>query len=334
MLLSIILVNYRSGQLLYDCLHSIFEQTKDIAFEIILVDNSADDGLVEKVKHDFPLVQAIDMGYNAGFARANNAGIEIAKGDAVLLLNTDTIIKENAISESFKRLMDKPGYVACGVQLQYADGTPQISGNYNLTGGLNFLMTIPYVGRVLRSFSLLLGVQKPSIEEVTQTEKEVDWINGAYMMVKQTAIEKAGKLDPDFFLYHEEPEWCGRLQKQGRLCIFGDLHVTHLEGASANAAFGTAKNDYSNLGNRKGFQLLISMLVRLRKQFGVFWFFFHFLFHSFSILLVLPLGILHAVITGSKAILVDAVGYCANVLKTWPYYFTILLNKPCFYKVL
>ena len=76
-------------------------------------------------------------------------------------------------------------------------------------------------------------------------------------MTKKIAIEKVGVLDEDFFLYHEESEWCSRLKKVGKLCIFGELHVVHLEGQSTNKAFSSGTSGYSNLGDKKGFQLML-----------------------------------------------------------------------------
>lgn len=334
-LISIILVNYHSGAFLGNCVQSVIAETADVPYEIILVDNSPQDGITENLLHTFSGIRYINMEANVGFARANNAGIAMAKGEIVLLLNTDTVVLQHAIAQCAKQLREKEGYVAAGVQLLYANNSPQVSGSFNLTGGLNFLMTIPYTGKLLRSISLLAGVKKPSIKEA-DTQTDVDWISGAFLMVKKSAIEKAGMLDPDFFLYHEESEWCGRLQNFGKLCLFGNLHVIHLEGASANTAFTSSTNAYSNLHDKKGFQLLISMLLRIRKQFGISWWMIHVLAHFVSSIIIIPIILLHMIIEMPLAVSIfnRGFGYVKNVWCSLHYLFHMVGLRPFFYKVL
>lgn len=303
-----------------------------MAYEIILIDNSPHDGVALSLLQTFPQIRYQALPANQGFARANNAGIAMAKAETVLLLNTDTIIRHNAIGVCFARLQQNNELIAAGVQLEYADGSPQVSGSFNLTGGLNFLMAIPYFGRVLRWLSMQIGVKRPSIAEAVSAT-EVDWISGAFLMVKMSAIRKAGPLDPDFFLYHEESEWCGRLQRFGKLCLYGDLRVTHQEGASANTAFQSTTNAYSNLSDKKGFQLLLSMMVRIRKQFGLHWFLLHLSIHFLASILALPIAFLHSFVGGFRQ-LKQTWGYATNVWRLLPFVVTIIQKKPFFYKVL
>ncbi|HEX7845286.1 MAG TPA: glycosyltransferase family 2 protein, partial [Chitinophagaceae bacterium] len=182
---SIIIVNYKSANLVVDCLRTI----KTIG-EVIVVDNFSQDDGKRIITSEFPNVKWIQLDYNAGFARANNAGIKATNSDAVLLLNPDTLVEANAIEECYKRLAAS-GYVAAGVQLLNADRSPQITGNYFMTGGLNHLMSLPYLGRLIRWLGYSLKVKKTNIAKA-EGAVEVDWINGAFLMVKRSAIEKAG----------------------------------------------------------------------------------------------------------------------------------------------
>ena len=93
--------------------------------------------------------------------------------------------------------------MACGVQLLNVDRTPQISGNYAMKGGLNYLLPLPFIGNILKFFATILKVKKPNIPEAKDVV-EVDWINGVFLMVKKQAIDIAGLMDEDFFLYAEE----------------------------------------------------------------------------------------------------------------------------------
>ena len=201
---SIIIINYKTPGLVTDCLETVFESSRLPNFEIIVVDNFSQDDSESSITTKFPQVQWIQMGYNSGFSRANNAGIRIAKGKIILLLNSDTISENNAIEKCVERFSNAD-YIACGLQLLNPDRSPQISGNYFINGGLNQLMALPYVGRFIRWLGYTFKVKKTNVPEAKGTV-EVDWINGAFLMVKREAIEKAGMMDEDFFLYFEEIE--------------------------------------------------------------------------------------------------------------------------------
>lgn len=270
--LSIIIVNYKSSGLILNCLKSIFLQPSKINFEILILDNFSNDNSENIIRRQFPQVKWFEMGYNSGFARANNEGIRKSTGNAVLLLNADTIIENNALEKCYKNFIHS-GYVACGVQLLFADRTPQISGNYFMKGGLNYLLPLPYLGNFFKEFATLLKVKKPNVPEAKDIV-EVDWINGAFLMVKRFAIDKAGLLDEDFFLYAEEAEWCSRLKKAGKLCIYGDINVIHLQGETTSETYGLTGKGYKNLFDKRGLQIMLSNFVRIRKQFGIFWFLF------------------------------------------------------------
>ena len=274
------------------------------------------------------------MSYNAGFARANNEGIRQAKGDAVLLLNPDTICTDDSVLNCYHQFAASD-YAACGLQLVNADGTPQISGNYAMTGGLNYLLPLPYVGVVIKWMATLFKVQKPNVPD-TKITVEVDWINGAFLMVKKETIKKAGLLDEDFFLYAEEAEWCSRLKRVGKLCIYGRYSVIHLQGEVSNDAFNSTGKGYYNLYDKRGLQIILSNLVRIRKQFGVGWFLFILLVYTFTIPLFLIVGCLHQLYLFKTSLHVFTrwKGFTKNVFYVWRKSEIIIAGKPYFFKVL
>jgi GT2 family glycosyltransferase len=204
-----------------------------------------------------------------------------------------------------------------------------------MKGGLNYLLPLPYVGNVIKWLGNLVKVEKPNVPD-SSSLVEVDWINGAFLMVKKTAIAKAGLLDEDFFLYAEEAEWCSRLRKTGKLCIYGQYKVIHLQGESANEAFGSSGKGYYNLYDRKGLQIMLSNFVRIRKQFGIGWFLLQLAFYSFTI----PVFFIASFIENAVKIrnpFADfklAARFTRNVAGLWRFLPVILLNKPYFYKVL
>ena len=332
--LSIILVNYKSTQLTLDCIESIYLQTVQHSIEIILVDNDSKDDCQQQILAKYPLVTFLPINYNAGFARANNAGIEISKGEFVLLLNTDTIILDGAIDKSISLLKQHPNAVGCGVQLLNVDGTTQISGAHIITGGLNTLLVLPYLGRLVRNLGYRLKATVPSVQIIEDTV-EVDWVIGAYILVKKDVLKKSGLLDNDFFMYAEEMEWCSRLRKYGKLLLFAEPKVTHFGGGSSSEFYNTVENENGkNLWDKKGRQIIVSNMVRIRKQFGIVWFllivgayivevpiFFFCLFFD----KIFTMG--HA-----KYKWKNVFGYTKNIGILLTYFFKILANKPYFYK--
>lgn len=330
--LSIIIVNYKSAQLVCDCLESAYAQNSTFNFEIIIVDNHSEDGSKEKITSLFPKITWIEMSYNSGFARANNEGIRKSNGEIVLLLNSDTIIKNNGIENCYNNFVSS-NYVACGVQLLNKDGSAQISGNYIMKGGLNYLLPLPFLGDVLKAFAGLFGVKKPHVPNAATVE-EVDWINGAFLMVKRKAIQKAGLLDEDFFLYAEEAEWCSRLRKVGKLCIYGDIKVIHLQGETSGEIFESEDKGYKNLFDKKGLQIMLSNLLRIRKEFGIAWFIIILLFYVLEIPVFFIGTLLSQLFSSKKYSFSQAKSYSENILKILELSPKIISNKPYFYKVL
>jgi GT2 family glycosyltransferase len=332
--LSILIINYKTTDLVLDCLRTVYKETTGIHYEVIVVDNASGDNSQEVIQKAYPAVRWIQMSYNSGFARANNEAIRQSTGKIVLLLNSDTLIEDGAIRGCYEEFAVS-SYVACGVQLLNVDRTPQISGNYFMKGGLNYLLPLPYLGHWIKRAGEIFKVAKPNVPDATSLV-EVDWINGAYLMVKKEAIDRAGLMDEDFFLYAEEVEWCGRLRKLGKICLYGQYHVVHIQGASANESFGSSGKGYYNLYDRKGLQIMLSNFVRIRKQFGVAWFLILLLFYLLEIP-VFGIGILLSRIgLAGKARFTRTQfrHYCKNVGFVVGKALVIVRNKPYFYKVL
>ncbi len=333
MQLSVIIVNYKSGGYIIDLLKSASNALlANNNIEWIVVDNHSQNTDKDLITASFPFVQWIDMGYNAGFARANNAGISVAKSNAVLLLNPDTLLNDGVIETCLERLMGS-SYVAAGVQLINPDKSLQFSGSNFMKGGINHLLPLPYWGKFLKYAALLTNTQKPSVLKAN-AEQKIDWVSGAFLMVKRDAINKAGLMDPDFFLYGEEVEWCSRLLKFGSICIYGDLHLVHLIGATIQEATSANDNSYENLYDKKGMQLMVSNHLRIRKQYGIFWFLFQLLNYTwavpFALICSIFNNILHLKLPFKE--LNSIYHLFKNVLVLWKLTPKIISGKPHFYK--
>lgn len=318
-----------------DCIKSIVQQTSAGSYEIIVVDNDSKDGAKEKILAEYPAVKWLQLDYNAGFARANNAGMEIATGDYYLILNADTIILDKAIDKSIVLLKDYPGAVGCGIQLLNTDGTTQISGAHFIKGGLNTLLPLPYLGRLIRYLGYKFKSTVPSVQHVQQ-DVEVDWVVGAYMLVKASVIKNSGMFDEDFFMYAEEIEWCARLRKQGKLVLFAEPKIIHIGGGTSGDYYNTAESENGkNLWNLKGRQIMVSNMVRIRKQFGAGWFLLIAGGYIFEIPVFIVCLLFDKLFNGNKAAFKwkNVKDYTGNMGVLLKYFFTILFNKRYFYKV-
>lgn len=302
-----------------------------------MIDNDSRDDSLEIIQNSISDLQVNTLSKirlealssNVGFARANNHAMSIAKGETFLLLNSDTLVHDNSIGNTFIDLT-RSGYGACGAQLLNEDGSPQISGNYFMKGSINFWLAIPYVGKLLKFAGKLASVKKPNVPD-SNAAVEVDWINGAFLMVKKEVVERVGKMDEDFFLYAEETEWCYRIGKQFKLCIFGQYKVTHLVGASSGTAFDS-DGGYANIFDKKGLQYLVSNFLRIYKQHGKAWYILHLMVYTLSIPIVYLVAILS--FSNRKEKLKQAGGLAKNVGAIWNYTSTIFKGDPHFYKVL
>lgn len=242
---SIIIVNYNTSELLKNCLASIFKQTKDIDFEVIVCDNASSDDSVKMIKNDFSQVILIENKKNLGFGAANNQGLKVAKGKYIFYLNSDTLLKnnavkifynyfENAISDSEvnnlgaigTNLYDKEMSIihSYGHFAGYKIAIPQLIKMFFL----NIVLSILYIFRVNLNRCHKSDIQQKYIGEV-------DYITGADLFLLN---DEFAKFDENFFLYFEEAD----LQKnmminnKKRILIDGPI-IQHFCGGSVQDGF-------------------------------------------------------------------------------------------------
>ncbi len=213
MQLSIVIVNYNVKYFLDLALSAVYEASNRIDVEIIVVDNASTDGSLEFLRQKHPQVHFISNEKNLGFARANNIGIKKAEGKFVLLLNPDTIIAENTLTQCLDFMNKTKDAGAVGVRM--VDG----SGSFLKESKRSF--PDPMV-----SFYKLFGLSKlfPKSEKFGKyhlsylPENEinaVDVLSGAFMFIRKDVLEKAGLLDEDYFMYGEDIDLSYKLTKTG-----------------------------------------------------------------------------------------------------------------------
>lgn len=254
---SIIIINYRTPQLIINCLNSIYKYTPEVTFEVIVVDNDPKNGGGVLVREAYPNVQWIDMEFNAGFGIANNRGMAVAKGKYFLLLNADTLVTDNVIGRCFDRMNNRPDIMACGALQYYADGTPMpFYKSFNEFRKTFFIL--PPSGLVDKAISKLYPEPKYADPD------QYDWLVGAFIFVRKEGFEQTGGFSNDFFMYGEDVEWSGRLGKLGKLCYFQDCTFVHLENDNP-----FRRTNISWI-NRFSTQMQVSNFLWIRKQYGIF----------------------------------------------------------------
>ncbi|WP_169630268.1 glycosyltransferase family 2 protein [Flavobacterium humi] len=208
---SVIIVSYNTCDLTLRSIESVYQFTKDVAFEIIVVDNDSKDQTVSKVKEQFPDVILIESKTNEGFGRANNRGAAIAKGEFVLLLNSDAFLTSNALWEFCQYMRKHVQVGVVGGELSTGRDFETVSYG-NLPSLLEYFSYLGFKRLYKSYFDTKLA---SGIVNKTPEEKEVGYVNGADMFIRKSVFDRVGGFDKDFFLYFEETELSYRIKKAG-----------------------------------------------------------------------------------------------------------------------
>lgn len=229
---SIIIVNYNTCKVTQDCVNSIFEHTKDVNFEIILVDNNSKDESYSLFTTDNRITY-LYQDKNWGFGKANNIGYKHAKGKYLFLLNSDTLLKNNAVKDFFDFLENTTLNIACvGTMLKDING--EYTTSYNtfptLWTGFDWFTLI---GPILRKVKIIKNKNDIAINNV----QEVDFVSGADIFMTKEIADKYKLFDPEFFMYFEETEMQYRYKEKGyKNYIYTKPQIIHLESYSVNTA--------------------------------------------------------------------------------------------------
>ena len=229
---SAIVVSYNVADLLRRCLESL-QQTEEL-HEVIVVDSSSADDSAAVVERDFHDV-VLRVVPNRGFGAGVNAGMEIATGDALLILNPDTTVPRGSVAALFDALYSKENIGVVGPRLVYPDGSTQSSRRRFPTAWTPlFESTILEEwmpgNRWVRRYRMC-DAKRDGFGQI----EFVDWVVGAALMVKREAVEQAGGFCEAFFLYGEELEWCYRIRRHGwQIGYVPNAEVRHHEAASTS----------------------------------------------------------------------------------------------------
>ena len=230
--LSIIIVNYNTSKLIIQALNSVYKNSKNINFEIIVVDNASKDDSVEMIKKHFPQVILIQNNENLGFSKANNIAIKRSIGEYILLLNSDTIVMEDTLEKMIKYMNDNPDVGASGCKVVLPDGSLDKACKRSFPTPQNALYNALKLDRLFPQSKVFGEYNLTYLDE--NEIHDVDCLVGAFMMVRREVIEQVGLLDEDFFMYGEDIDWCYRIKQAGwRIVYYPKTKIIHYKGGSS-----------------------------------------------------------------------------------------------------
>ena len=227
-ILSIIIVHYKTRELTLQCLRSIREFSPCVTHEILLIDNGSQDGIGEAVTEKFPEVRLIETGRNDGFSRANNLGIVNARGQYILLLNSDTKILEPIFDRLVQTMDSRPGVGCLGPQHVGGDRRHQVSYG-------KFPSLLTEILRKIVDYRIALNDLniRGYLTEFCSIEQEVDWLSGSCLLLRRETLRQAGLLDEAFFMYFEDIDLCKRIHDRGwKIVFWPTVKILHYSGQS------------------------------------------------------------------------------------------------------
>ncbi len=263
--LSIIIINYNTYKITCDCIQSIIDTTQDVAYEIILIDNGSTECLAIDFKHKFPKINLSISEVNLGFAGGNNFGLQIAKGKYILLLNSDTILIENSIQLSLKKIKTLNNVGFLGIQAIYPNGKLQ-----------DTCSRLPTIKNLVSDLFFLHQIF-PGVKNYYSLNKSFypDAIWGCYMLFKKELLLnfKKNQLNDTFFMYCEDLLWCWEARElKLKNYYYADTRMIHLNKGSQkdkkvkdkmNTLLTENKVKLKNIINGKLGTVIYNLLVKM-----------------------------------------------------------------------
>lgn len=245
--LTITIVSWNTEELTRNCLKSLLTENVRRIAEVHVIDNDSQDGSVEMIRREFPGVKLFANTENLGFARANNQSWYEAKGRYWLLLNSDTIVKPQAIENLIAFMDAHPQAGMASAKLLNTDGTAQCCAQREegiFTALLEFSRLHKLIPAKMRGNLLLstyFSYDRP---------QKLGWAWGTALIVRRAAIEQAGKLSDDYFMYGEDMEWSLRMRKHGWDVWFcPDAEIVHFGGQSSDQLWNYSEKNTIILNN-------------------------------------------------------------------------------------
>jgi len=227
--LDVVIVAYRSQELLRDCLSSLSAFPPTRGAHIWVVDNASGDGTAEMVRAEFPQVELIASSKNLGFSSANNLAIERGGAPYVLALNPDTRVTEGALDRMLELMESNVEIGISGCRLELEDGSFDHAARRSFPTPLGALAHFARVGRWRKAPARLAQYRAPNVES-----GPVDAVNGAFMLLRRKALDEVGLFDEGYWMYMEDLDLCYRFAQAGWLTWYEPgATVVHIKAGSS-----------------------------------------------------------------------------------------------------
>lgn len=235
--MSIIIVSYNTREMTLECLRSVYAQTQQVSFEVLVVDNASEDGSAEAIRAGFPQVRLLAQEGNLGFGRANNLAAELARGSHLLLLNPDTVVLDHAIEKLFAFAGAHPEATIFGGRTVSPDGSLNPTSCWARPTLRSMIFGACGASALFRSSPLFNPEAMPGWARDTQ--RQVDIVTGCFLLISRDAWTQLGGFDPAFFMYGEEADLCLRAGRLGHRCLIcPSATIVHYDGASEKKRAG------------------------------------------------------------------------------------------------
>jgi GT2 family glycosyltransferase len=233
--LTVIVVTWNTRELTLRCLETLFDNTPNLRMQVIVTDNNSEDGSADAIAQRFPQVRLIRNPGDFGFARANNIAMEFVDTEWVLLLNPDTEVHQNAISNLLAFSKNHPEAGITGGRTVFPDGSLNIASAWNKMTPWSLFCSFTGLSVVFSQTTFFnpeaIGGWK------RDTERRVDIVQGSFLMIPSALWRRLGGFHPRYFMYGEEADLCLRAAALGyRPMITPNAQIMHLGGAAAPRA--------------------------------------------------------------------------------------------------
>jgi GT2 family glycosyltransferase len=228
---SVVVVSFNTCNLLRDCLTGLTKECAGIPAEIFVVDNVSRDGSADMVEREFPAVRLLRSDTNLGFAAANNRAFPLTTGRYIVLLNSDAFLHPGALRLAIGHMDAAPDVGLGGARLVGRDGSWQPSARC-FPSPLNDLLTLTGLAARFPGSRFFGRFDRTWADQ--SVAADVDWVPGAFSIMRREALERVGFFDEAFFLYYEEVDLCRRICEAGfRIRYWPDVTVIHFGGESS-----------------------------------------------------------------------------------------------------
>src|SRR5881394_952897 len=234
---SVVMVNWNTRELALQCIYSLKKSLANFPIEIIVVDNDSTDGSADAVAEQHPDVCLVRSPENVGFARGNNLGFQYARGEYLVLLNSDTIVLPGAVQRLVQYLDEHPEIVAAGGQHLNREREFVPTGLWfpSLWIDLGVAMGMNKLGPLMLRKNVKLARFWYTLDT-----REVDWLSNSFVAFRRELLDQVGPLPEEFFLYGEDVEWYWRIREAGlRVAYVHGAPIIHFENESSEQLYQT-----------------------------------------------------------------------------------------------